>query len=441
MDEQTESTSSFVRAAVDETPGSGGDGLFSHARRLLAEEPALAQADVHAALVLGGVEAVRRAIERDPAWVRRPGGPCGREPLLYVTYSKFHRESPQIAEGLLATARLLLDQGADPDATFVTGPEESPLGALCGACGVANFPAMAELLLDRGANINDSESLYHSLEHPDTRCLELLIARGADPRGTNALNHAFDRPGLERIRRLLDHGADPNEVFQDQGTPLHIAIQKGRERAVLELLAAHGADVNARRSDGRTPYQVAHQHGHRDAVAWLAGIGADLTATPFERFCDACARGDLATARRLATETPGLFESLSEQDRQSFVRLAGLGRTEMMAAMVDAGFPVNAAGSHRQTALHFASWHGWRDTVAALLAREAAVGAVEDMYGGTPLGWAIHGSEACPNPHADHVGVVRLLLDAGADATGVDLEGETGPLADLLRAAGARDSG
>ncbi len=429
----------FVRAAVDESPAIAGDGLFSYARRLLAREPALAQADVHTALVLGDVETVRRTIERDPDWVRRPGGPCaGREPLLYVTYSRFHRESPRIAEGLLATARLLLDHGADPDAKFMAG--ESPLRSLCGACGATNFPAMAELLLDRGATIDDFESLYHSQEHPDTRCLELLLARGADPRGTNALNHAFDREGLKRIRMLLDHGADPNEVFADQGTTLHVAIQKGRERDVLELLAAHGADVNARRSDGRTPFQVAMQHGHREAVIWLTEIGADVTATPFERFSDACARGDLTAARQIVEATPGLFEALSEQDRQAFVRLAALGRTEMIAAMADAGFPVNTAGSHHQTAIHFASWHGWRDTVEALLARGAAAGTVEDMYGGTPLHWAIHGSEVCPNPKADHAGAARLLLAAGASVADVELHGEIGPLADVLRAAGARDA-
>lgn len=112
----------------------------------------------------------------------------------------------------------------------------------------------------------------------------------------------------------------------------------------------------------------------------------------------------------------------------------------MIAAMIDAGFPVDTVGPHRQTALHFASWHGRRDTVEALLARGAAVAAVEAEHDGTPLDWAIHGSEACPNPQADSAGVLRLLLDAGADATAVRLHGETGPLADLLRAAGAQDA-
>jgi ankyrin repeat protein len=400
----------FVRGAVDETPGPV-DGPFLLAKRLLAEEPALARASVHAALVLGDVEAVRREVERDPEWVRRPGGPAGRQPLLYATYSKFHRESPEIAAGLLATARLLLDHGADPDASFATGPWE--LRSLCGACGIADFPAMAELLLDRGAAIDDGESLYHSTEHPDTRCLELLLARGANPRGTNALHHAFDRPGLERIRLLLAHGADPNEALGNEGTALHTAIQRGRERAVLELLVAHGADIEARNGDGRSPYRVALQHGDTEAAAYLAGLGADTSATPFERFAAACGQGDLAAARRIAGEEPGLFAALSQQDCGAFLDLARAGRTAMIAAMVDCGFPAGTAGPGGQTALHWASWRGWRETVAALLARGAAVDAVESEFGATPLGWAEHGSENFRNPDGDYEGVVRLLREAG----------------------------
>lgn len=405
----------FVRAAVDESTGPV-DGPFQLARRLLAREPALAWASVHTALVLGDVEAVRRQIESDPEWVRRPGGPAVRQPLLYATYSKFHRESPEISAGLLAVARLLLDHGADPDASFATGSWE--LRSLCGACGVTDFPAMAELLLDRGATIDDGESLYHSTEHPDTRCLELLLARGANPQGTNALHHAFDRPGLERIRMLLAHGADPNEALGAEGTALHTAIQRGRGREVLELLVAHGAEIEARNGAGRSPYQVALQHGDTEAAGWLAGLGADTAATPFERFAAACGQGDLAAARRIAGEEPRLFATLSQQDRRAFLDLAQAGRTAMIAAMIDCGFPVGTTGPGGQTALHWASWRGWRETVAALLARGAAVDAVEDEYGATPLGWAEHGSENFRNPDGDYEGIMRLLIEAGGTRGG-----------------------
>lgn len=411
-----EKAARFVQAATDESPGMN-DGLFRQAKRMLAEDPALARADVYTALILGDVETVRRQAERDPEWVRRKGGPRPeREPLHYVTYSKFHRESPEIAEGLLATARLLLDAGADPDASFPIEGFANPLRALCGACGVANFPEMGELLLDRGATVDDFESLYHSTEFPDTRCLDVLLAHGANPKGTNALVHAFDRKdGLERAAKLLTHGADPNEALNfHEGTTVHSALQRGHQRAALELLVQHGADVNARRGDGRTPYQVALQLGLREAADYLASLGVATEATPFERFADACSRGDLEAARGVLGDHPGLLEPLAMQDLHAFLRLAQLGKAPMIATMVDAGFPVNASGLTGETALHWASWWGWRDTVEALLARGADVDKVERQFGVTALGWARHGSENCPNPEGDHAGVIERLLAAGA---------------------------
>ncbi len=427
----------FVRAATDGSTGPV-DGPFLLAKRILERDPAIAQADVYTALVLGDVDAVRRRIERDPEWVRQKGGPLQREPLLYVTYSKFHRESPQIAEGLLEISRRLLDMGADPDAAFLAESWASPLRSLLGACGVANFPAMAELLLDRGATIDDGESLYHSLEHADTRCLELLLARGANPKGTNALNHAFDFRGVERIQRLLEHGADPNESMGHNGRPIFWAIERGRERAELELLVAHGADIHARHLDGRSAYQMALRYGNSSAAAYLAELGAATEATPFERFVEACGRGDLDMARRLIARDP--LENLSKMEHRAYVKLAERGKTATIASMIDLGFPVNARGEHGQTALHWAAWHGWRETAAALLSRGVALEAKEDEFGATPLGWAIHGCDNWPNPDGDYPGVVRLLLEAGAKvmAPGIWMPDDVA-VADELRAAGVKD--
>ncbi|HEV7505575.1 MAG TPA: ankyrin repeat domain-containing protein [Thermoanaerobaculia bacterium] len=430
----------FVCAATEESTGPV-EGPFLLAKRMLARDPALAKADVYTALVLGDADAVRRQVQRDADWVRRKGGPQPRrELLLYVAYSKFHRESPEIAEGLLATARLLLDAGANPDATFVNDQWDSPLGALLGACGVANFPAMAGLLLGRGATIDDHESLYHSTEHADTRCLELLLARGANPKGTNALNHALDFPGLERTRLLLDHGANPNEVLGHNGTSFHIAIAKGRELALLKLLVEHGADVHARRPDGRSPYQVAMQQGHHEAAAYLAELGAATEVTPYERFADACGRGDLTAARQVIEENPRLLENLSTWDRRAFVQLGAQGKTATLAAMIDSGLPVSSRGDHGQTALHWACWHGWRETAAALLERGADVAARENEFGATPLGWAVHGCDNYPNRQGDYPGVVCLLLAAGAEVKVIERLPDDLAVADLLRAAGVKDA-
>jgi hypothetical protein len=148
----------------------------------------------------------------------------------------------------------------------------------------------------------------------------------------------------------------------------------------------------------------------------------------------------------VAAENPGLLGTLSDHDRGAFAHLAQLGKAAMIGTMIDAGFPVQTAGRSRQTALHWASWHGWGETVEVLLARGAEVNAVEEEHGGTPLVWAIHGSDNSPNPKGDYPGVVRLLLEAGADIMAASRWREAcvsdvrdPAVADLLRAAGAKD--
>ena len=108
--------------------------------------------------------------------------------------------------------------------------------------------------------------------------------------------------------------------------------------------------------------------------------------------------------------------------------------------MADHGVPVNGRGPHNQTALHWAAWHGWRETAEVLLKRGADVAAVENQFGATPLGWAVHGCDNYSNPEGDYPGVVRLLLAAGADVAVVKELPDAPAVADLLRAAGVKDA-
>jgi hypothetical protein len=80
---------------------------IAKAERLLRENPGLASATISAAAAAADVDAVRAAIERDPALVNAKGGPLNWQPLLYACYSSADRATarrPQRASVTLLAA-------------------------------------------------------------------------------------------------------------------------------------------------------------------------------------------------------------------------------------------------------------------------------------------------------------------------------------------------
>ncbi|MET8568160.1 ankyrin repeat domain-containing protein [Streptomyces sp. NPDC004783] len=85
--------------------------------------------------------------------------------------------------------------------------------------------------------------------------------------------------------------------------------------------------------------------------------------------------------------------------------LARQGRTEELAAYVDAGVPANLTNDRGDSLVMLAAYHGHAGTVRALLARGAEADRVNDR-GQTPLAGAAFKGET---------DVIKALLEAGAD--------------------------
>jgi len=148
----------------------GADDVARHvrARELLAAHPGVARASIHTMAAVGDVAATRALLAADPSQARLEGGPFAWEPLLYLTYSRL--DSPRLRHSTLDVARLLLGRGADPDAGYLWEGLTSPFTALTGAFGggedAVNQPPhqhameLARLLLEAGADPNDSQALY-----------------------------------------------------------------------------------------------------------------------------------------------------------------------------------------------------------------------------------------------------------------------------------------
>ena len=408
--------------AVDVFLAAVGEQDASVARRVLGAQPRLATGSLHVAAALGLASEAERLIAEDRTRVTARVGKSQTDPLLCLCYSPFHGESAERDAGLLATARLLLDAGADPN----TADAGNGVPALYAVTGLRSVLPIARLLLDAGAKPTDGESVFHAAEHFHEDALELLLGAGADLNyigewGNTPLYFLlrwFDVEHEPRVRQglvwLLAHGADPNvPSTTEQETALHVAARRGQSVATVQLLLERGADVHLRRSDGSTAWLLARRVGFDALATLLERAGArPQPLSPIETLLAACGRGDIEAARRLTS--PEHLSALAPADRLLVTEAAGEGRTATVAACVAAGFPANTLDDIGATGLHHAAVRGRVATVRVLLDAGAVVNIRDREHSSTPLGWACFGADFVEDPDGDYGATVRALLEAGA---------------------------
>ena len=168
-------------------------------------------------------------------------------------------------QGYVDTARLLLDLGADPNATCRLGADDtSPLMSATTWC----HAALAQLLLTRGANVN------HRLSKANGTAL------------TQTCRYACYRSASEPVdiaRLLLDHGADIHLADVRGRTPLHYACRAharfaaatvGWKIRIVRLLLERGAASDFYRKDdeGRTPLEMSSEDDEYDSDGELVAV-------------------------------------------------------------------------------------------------------------------------------------------------------------------------
>jgi ankyrin repeat protein len=327
-------------------------------------------------------------------------------------------------------------------------------------------------LLQRKADVNAARAdgataLHWAVYRDNPEAADLLIAAGANVNaatreGVTPLTMASLYGSMPMVGKLLRAGAKATERGPNGETMLMLAARNGNVDLIKRLVAA-GADVNAREAlRGTTALMWAVEQQHPDAVKALLAAGAD----------PAVKSGPAGTPRNYMANRVDVRNV--DESRQRRVRAAAAGRTyeeqldferrqrgELAAPAqrppaddnetVVAGLVGSGGGG--LTALVFAAREGDIESARILLEAGADVNQSTE-YGWTPLLTAInnrnyvlaallieHGADVnlankgrwtplylatdnrnieggdypVPKPDRDHLEIIKLLLDKGAD--------------------------
>lgn len=206
-----------------------------------------ARYDIFTASYLGDLDAMRELLDGTPELANAYDPACDVARITSLLHAAL--------SGQVEVARLLLERGASVGANSVR---------LIRAAANEGHAELTDLLLEYGA---DPSSLGPGAWVLYPAIAEKLLARGAD------VNRSTGRPWIALCctgnsghkenaalaRALLRCGADVSARYGDR-TALHCAAKAGFAN-VVEALIGHGADVNALTDRGETPLDVLETAG------------------------------------------------------------------------------------------------------------------------------------------------------------------------------------
>jgi ankyrin repeat protein len=295
----------FIDAACVPLDSGHATGSLERAEAIRAMHPEVATSTIHAAAILGDDATVRRFLELDPRNATAKDGPRDWDALTHLCFSRYLRLDQARSDGFVRAAEALLDAGASANTGWYEmnhQPKPEWESALYGASGIAHHPELTRLLLERGANPNDDETVYHAPEGYDNRALELLVETGQLTGESLSLMliRKHDWHDYEGVKWLLEHGADPKRDRWRGFRAIHHALARDNDLRIVELLFDHGADPMVV-TDGMSAAARAARRGRGDVLESLERRRATDRGVRAQRYCsralDRCAR---AGARRRA---------------------------------------------------------------------------------------------------------------------------------------------
>ncbi|HEY7768505.1 ankyrin repeat domain-containing protein [Longimicrobium sp.] len=429
MSKSVDPVEAFIEAACVPLDRAHVSGTLDDANAILAAHPSIAARSIHTAAILGDEEVVRRFLALDPANATAKAAPRGWDALTHLCFSRYLRLDPARSEGLVQSARALLDAGASANTGWYETrhqPQPERESVLYGAAGIAHHAELTRLLLGRGADPNDAEVVYHTPESYDNAAMEALLGTGRLTQESLSimLVRKHDLHDLEGVRLLLAQGIDLNGPWR--WNPLHHALARDNTLAAIELLLDHGADA-ALVVNGRSAISLAARRGRGDVLQLLERRGVAMDLRGADRLIAACARNDEPAVRSISESEPQAVAQVRAEGGQLLAEFAGNGNLEGVRLLLDLGVPVSAAFPQGDgyfdvapgsMALHVAAWRAHPATVQLLIDRGAPVD-VPDGRGRTPLMLAVRATADSYWTDRRSPDSVRALLAAGSSTAGV----------------------
>ena len=249
---------------------------------------------------------------------------------------------------------------------------------LIAAVKAVDVETVRSLVVDRGVDVNQTApdgatALHWAVHRNDAGLVGLLLDAGADVSAVNRygvqpVSLAAENGNAEILEALLDAGADPNAALPEGETVLMTAARTGNAAAIRVLLV-RGADPNLRDSfRGQTALMWAAARNNADAVHALAELGADVHAktetverpplgnrlfyapppTGFTALLFAARSGHIDAVQVLLAAGADVNDTLSDGQSALVVAVANA-NWELAAYLLDRGADPNLAGAGWKT--------------------------------------------------------------------------------------------
>ncbi len=314
-------------------------------------------------------------------------------------------------------------------------------------------PELSAYALERGATLTVHAAarlgMVDALRKLIATDPALIHARGGD--GQTPLHFASTveiaeflvQQGADVNARDVDHESTPAQwmlskrpevarylVQQGSRTDILMAAALGDNDLARRHLEADPDSIRTRVSDeyfpktnphsGGTIYQwelgwhvsavqVAKKFGHTETFNFL-----NERSPADEQLLNACWLHGQARVHSLLAANPDLASQLTPSGQRQLAHAARNNDTAAAALMLEAGLPVNVHGQHHATPLHWAAWHGNAELARLILKRNPPLATTDNDFQGTPVNWAVHGSQNgwyCST--GDYPATLEVLLDAG----------------------------